>query len=189
MSLFSTLLASQLPVIHIYDGIHVGRDTLRVVDVLGEAGLKSAYANILAKYSSKVNKRLDPETKLEQLFEVFNDQLGTSYAPFEYHGHSAAETVLVVFGTTESSITSQVAAALAEQDSKVGVVNVRVYRPFAEEAFKNALPASVTRLAVLGQVLDEVAVSDDSVHSRLLKMFWLPRSCLINLLSDLLCLT
>lgn len=167
MSLFSTLLASQLPVIHIYDGIHVGRDTLRVVDVLGEAGLKSAYANILAKYSSKVNKRLDPETKLEQLFEVFNDQLGTSYAPFEYHGHSAAETVLVVFGTTESSITSQVAAALAEQDSKVGVVNVRVYRPFAEEAFKNALPASVTRLAVLGQVLDEVAVSDDSVHSRL----------------------
>ncbi|KAH8816165.1 hypothetical protein F5884DRAFT_775211 [Xylogone sp. PMI_703] len=167
MSLFSTLLAAELPTIHIYDGIHVGRDTLRVVDILSKTGLKSAYTNILAQYNSKVNKRLDSETKLGLLFESFNAELGTSYAPFEYYGHSEAEIVLVAFGTTESSISSQVAARLGENGAKVGVINVRVYRPFAEEAFKNVLPASVATVAVLGQVLDEVAVKDESVHSRL----------------------
>ncbi|RFU35098.1 hypothetical protein B7463_g1202, partial [Scytalidium lignicola] len=167
MSLFSTLLAAELPTAHIYDGIHVGRDTLRVVDVLSQTGLKSAYTNILAKYNSKANKRLDSETKLNYLFDAFNSELGTGYAPFEYYGHSAPETVLVVFGTSESSISSQVAARLAEDDVKIGVINVRVYRPFAEEAFKNALPTSVTTVAVLGQVRDEIAVKDNSVRSSL----------------------
>ncbi|RDL37166.1 Uncharacterized protein BP5553_04599 [Venustampulla echinocandica] len=166
MSLFATLLATVLPTIHIYDGINVGRDTLRVIDTLNQTGLSTAYQSI-SKKLSKVSKKADAETKLVQLLNAFNNELGTAYKPFEYHGHAAAEIVLVVFGTVESSLGRQVAEKLSSEGKKVGVINVRVYRPFSEEAFLDALPASVRNITVLGQVLDQTAVADESVRSHL----------------------
>lgn len=166
MSLFSTLLATVLPTLHVYDGVKVGRDTLRVVDVLDQSGLKNAYQSI-SKEISTASKRASPETRVAQVLKAFNDELGTPYELFEYHGHSEPDAVLVVFGTVEASLASQVATKLVEEGSKVGVVNVRVYRPFAEEAFVAALPKSVRTVAVLGQVQDIAAVSDESIHSNL----------------------
>jgi sulfite reductase (NADPH) flavoprotein alpha-component len=166
MSLFSTILATVLPTIHIYDGINVGRETLRVIDILNQSGLKNVYTNVL-KEISKLTKRADAETKATHLLNSFNNELGTAYGLFEYHGHSDAESVLVVFGSVESSLAIQVAKKLAEDGDKVGVINVRVYRPFSEEAFLNALPKSVRSITVLGQVLDQTAVTDASSHSNL----------------------
>jgi sulfite reductase (NADPH) flavoprotein alpha-component len=166
MSLFSTLLSSVLPTLHIYDGINVGRETLRVIDVLDQAGLKNAYTNV-SKELSGVSKRADAEVKLVYLLHAFNSELGTAYELFEYHGHSSPETVLVVFGTVEASLASQVATKLSDEGAKVGVLNVRVYRPFVEEAFLSALPASVRTIAVLGQVLDQSAVADQFIQSSL----------------------
>lgn len=166
MSLFSTLLATVLPTIHIYDGINVGRDTLRVIDALSQSGLSNAYTNVL-KELTKVGKRADAESKAVHLLNSFNNELGTGYGLFEYHGHSRAKTVLVVFGSVESSLATQVAEKLSAEGLKVGVINVRVYRPFAEEAFLKALPASVQAIAVLGQVLDQTAAADLSAHSNL----------------------
>lgn len=166
MSLFATLLAGVLPTLHIYDGVHVGRDTVRVVDVLSQTGLKNTYDSV-AKEFSAVGKRLDVDGKVVQLLQAFNNELGTAYEMFEYHGHSEAEVVLVVFGTVESSISKHVVTKLSEGDSKVGVINVRVYRPFVEEAFLKALPKSVRTIAVLGQVQNDQAVSDQSIQSSL----------------------
>ncbi|KAJ5051796.1 uncharacterized protein L3040_001567 [Drepanopeziza brunnea f. sp. 'multigermtubi'] len=166
MSLFSTILATVLPTIHIYDGVNIGRDTLRVIDVLNHSGLDSAYNNVL-KEVAKISKRADAETKAGHILDAFNNELGTAYGLFEYRGSNAAETVLVVFGSVESSIAGQVAEKLSEVGHKVGTVTVRVYRPFAEEAFLKALPASVTNIVVLGQVVDQTAVADNSTHSNL----------------------
>ncbi|KAG0646035.1 Sulfite reductase [Hyphodiscus hymeniophilus] len=166
MALFSTLLATVLPTIHIFDGINVGRDTLRVIDVLNQSGLSNAYTNVL-KELPKAGKKADPEMKVEHLLNAFNNELGTAYGLFEYRGHSSPEIVLVVFGSVESSLATQVAERLSKEGTKIGVVNVRVYRPFAEEAFLKVLPASVRNLAVLGQVQDQVAVADVSSHSNL----------------------
>ncbi|CZR51960.1 probable sulfite reductase flavoprotein component [Phialocephala subalpina] len=166
MSLFSTILASVLPTIHIYDGVNVARDTLRVIDVLNQSGLSSAYTNVL-KELEKVSKRADAETKVTQLLNAFNNELGTAYNLFEYRGNNNAEVVLVVFGSVESSLAGQVAEKLAADGTKVGVLNVRVYRPFAEEAFLKALPSSVRSIAVLGQVIDQTAVADEYAHSNL----------------------
>lgn len=166
MSLFSTLLASVLPTIHICDGVNVGRDTLRVIDVLSQSGLSNVYGNVVKELET-VSKRADAETKTAKLLDAFNNELGTAYSLFEYRGHSAPEAVLVVFGSVESSLASQVAEKFATDGTKVGVVNVRVYRPFVEEAFLKALPASVSSIAVLGQVLDQTAVADSSAHSNL----------------------
>ncbi|KAL2069666.1 hypothetical protein VTL71DRAFT_14345 [Oculimacula yallundae] len=166
MSLFSTILATVLPTIHIYDGVSVGRDTLRVIDVLNPSGLDTAYKNVLQAVSN-VSKRADAETKAAHVLEAFNNELGTAYGLFEYRGSNTAETVLVVFGSVESSLAGQVAEKLASEGTKVGVVTVRVYRPFAEEAFLKVLPATVSSIAVLGQVVDQSAVTDESAHSNL----------------------
>ena len=166
MSLLSTLLATILPTIHIYDGIRVGRETLRVIDVLSQTGLENAYTTV-SKEIVKASKKVSVEDRVSQLLVAFNSELGTSYEPFEYHGHSSPETVLVVFGTVESSLATQISVRLAQEGSKVGVVNVRVYRPFIEEAFLAALPSSTRSVLVLGQVQDQQAVADQSVHSNL----------------------
>ncbi|OJD19312.1 hypothetical protein AJ78_00761 [Emergomyces pasteurianus Ep9510] len=168
MALFSTLLANILPTIHIYDGIRAGREITRVIDVLGQSGLSDTYNNVLKEASSgPEQKHLDAEGKLLRLLKAFNGELGTDYSPFEYNGHPEATSVLVSFGTIESSLTSQIAAALAKTGARVGVVNVRVYRPFVEEAFLAALPKTTKVVGVLGQVNSDLAAREDGVHSAL----------------------
>jgi sulfite reductase (NADPH) flavoprotein alpha-component len=166
MAVFSTILAAVLPTVHIYDGVNVGRNTLRVIDVLNQSGLSNAYTNVL-KELANISKRANAETKTTQLLNAFNNELGTAYNLFEYRGHPTPENVLVVFGSVESSLATQVAEKLSSEGSKVGIISVRVYRPFVEEAFLKALPASVTSVAVLGQVLDQTAVLDEFTHSTL----------------------
>ena len=167
MALFSTLLASIIPTIHIYDGVSIGRETTRVIDVLDQAGLHNTYKAVQHEASApgKWSKNLD--SKVLRLLNAFNGELGTQYGVFEYHGHATPDSVLVVFGTVESSLASQVALSLERDGAKVGVINVRVYRPFIEEEFLKILPESVRTVGVLGQVDDQQAVSDSSVRSNL----------------------
>jgi sulfite reductase (NADPH) flavoprotein alpha-component len=167
MSLFSTLLASICPTIHIYDGVSVGRETSRVIDVLDQAGLHNTYKAVQNEISEPGKKNADLDTKVQRLLNAFNGELGTQYGLFEYHGHATPDSVLVVFGTVESSLASQVASLLERDGARIGVLNVRVYRPFVEQAFLNALPESVRTIGVLGQVHNPQAVSDNSVRSNL----------------------
>lgn len=164
ISLFATLMAKVLPTIHIYDGVRTSRETLRVIDVLSQVGVADIFQKI-SKTAEGLNTRLDNAGKVLELLQAFNDELGTDYEPFEYVGHEAAETVYVVFGGVEAQLARQVVGKLASDGIKVGAVVVRVYRPFIEEAFIKALPASVLNIAVLGQVTNESAVSDASVQS------------------------
>ncbi|KAF1349583.1 hypothetical protein BDV97DRAFT_351955 [Delphinella strobiligena] len=167
MSLFATLMASIVPSLHIYDGISVGRETTRVVDVLDQAGLQKNYEAILKETPESEKKHSDNEGRVSRLLKAFNGELGTDYKLFEYSGHAEPESVLVVFGTVEASLASQIANIMAEKGVKVGVINVRVYRPFVEEEFLEVLAPSVQNIAVLGQVVDQVAVVDASEHSNL----------------------
>ncbi|POR32871.1 Sulfite reductase [NADPH] flavoprotein component [Tolypocladium paradoxum] len=166
MSLFSTLLATLIPTLHIYDGIRVSRETLRVVDALSESGVADLYSKLTAE-AGKLNPRLDTAGKVVELLKLFNDELGTIYEPFEYHGHETPDVVLVAFGSVETQVAKQTLNKIAGDGAKVGVINVRVYRPFIEEAFLKAIPASARTIAVLGQVRDEVAVEDEATQSAL----------------------
>lgn len=167
MSLLSTILANILPTLHIYDGIKVGKETTRVVDVLDQAGLSSAYTTVQNRLAGPEAKHVDTEGKVLRVLKAFNDELGTEYGLFEYRGHSLPDAVLVSFGTVESSLTSQVASSLSNDGLKVGVINVRVYRPFVEEEFLKVLPKSVKTIGVLGQVHDQQAIGDSGLHSSL----------------------
>ena len=165
MALFATVLAQIIPMLHVYDGLKVGRETTRVVDVLDRAGLRNSYQSVLRDLAASDTKHLDVEGKAIRLLKAFNEELGTDYNFFEYAGHTAPETVMVSFGTIESSLAVQVASALAKAGSRVGSINVRLYRPFVEEEFLRVLPTSTKVIIVLGQVQDSDSVRDVGIHS------------------------
>ena len=168
MSLLSILLSSIMPAVHTYDGVTVGRETTRVVDVMDVGTLKRTYEAVLEGVKGDLaSKRLTDEGKVGKVMEAFNAELGTEYKCFEYAGHREPTSVLVVFGTVEASLSAQVAEALAALGVKIGVVNVRVYRPFVEEEFLAALPPTVQQITVLGQVKDHASVADSNVSSSL----------------------
>ena len=165
MALFATLLSNIVPTLHIYDGINVGRETTRVIDVLDQSGLDGAYTAIQHQLSAPGKGKADLDTKVQRLLEAFNGELGTDYGLFEYHGHPEPESALVVFGSVESSLASQVASSLKKSGVRIGLLVVRIYRPFVEEEFLRLMPKSVKMIGVLGQVGDDQEVGDDSIHS------------------------
>ena len=167
ISLLATLLSQDVPVIHTYDGVQMSRDTTRVIDILDQSNLQKAYQSVLKTTQGDDHKHSTTEGKVLKTIKAFNEELGTDYKAFEYYGHSAAEQVLVTFGSVESSLAAQVAEKLAQQGSQIGMVNVRVYRPFIEESFLKALPTTVKSIGVLGQVGTAQEVSEAGIRSRL----------------------
>lgn len=167
MALFTTLLASVLPSVHIYDGVRVGRENTRVIDVLDQSGLSRTFDTVRKTLEDTRTRHLDAEGKVMQIIQSLNGELGTDYGLFEYHGHEEPTSVLVSFGTVEASLTSQVADALAKVGTRVGVINVRVYRPFVEEEFLRVLPKSTRTVGVLGQVANQQAVQEPGIRSSL----------------------
>ncbi|HTR94199.1 MAG TPA: pyruvate:ferredoxin (flavodoxin) oxidoreductase [Trebonia sp.] len=73
---------------------------------------------------------------------------GRRYSLVSYHGHPEAERVIVIMGSGAETATAT-AEYLAERGEPVGVVRVRLFRPFPAAELLAALPPSVTRVAVL----------------------------------------
>ena len=73
---------------------------------------------------------------------------GRHYGLVEYHGHPAAERVIVIMGSGGETA-RQTAGYLQAAGERVGVLQLRLYRPFPASALVAALPASVRRVAVL----------------------------------------
>jgi pyruvate-ferredoxin/flavodoxin oxidoreductase len=85
---------------------------------------------------------------VQQAMDKFAALTGRQYQLFEYVGAPDAERVIVIMGSGAETTTETVAHLLG-QDEKVGVVKVRLYRPFASETFVQALPPTVKSIAVL----------------------------------------
>jgi pyruvate-ferredoxin/flavodoxin oxidoreductase len=78
----------------------------------------------------------------------FAELTGRRYSPFEYEGHPDAERVLVAIGSAADTAAETV-RRLAANGERVGVVKVRLFRPFSAAAFDSVLPRTVQKLAVL----------------------------------------
>ncbi|TGZ84440.1 hypothetical protein EX30DRAFT_336972 [Ascodesmis nigricans] len=164
MALFATLAAAVLPILHVYDGVRVSRETAKVSDILSLAGLKGVFESITAEEGLTDGGKVKA---LNRILRSLNTELGTAYSLFEYEGHAEPEAVLVVFGSVEASLATQIAKSMVKGGEKVGVIAVRVYSPFSEEDFLAALPKNVKRIAVLGQVANQLAVEDETIQSAL----------------------
>jgi len=79
--------------------------------------------------------------KIEQL-------TGRAYQPFDYYGAADAQSVVVAMGSVCDTIKETV-DYLSGKGEKVGLLQVRLYRPFSQKYFFEALPQSAVRIAVL----------------------------------------
>ncbi len=85
---------------------------------------------------------------VQRTMDKFATLTGRAYRLFEYHGAPNAERVLVVMGSGCETAT-ETADWLNTQGHKVGVLKVRLYRPFSNELFVAALPPTAKLIAVL----------------------------------------
>ena len=80
--------------------------------------------------------------------EKVNAKLGTNYQLFNYYGAPDADRVIVAMGSI-CDVAEEVIDYLNAHGEKVGLVKVRLYRPFVTEKFVAALPETVKKIAVL----------------------------------------
>ena len=91
--------------------------------------------------------------------QQFGARTGRSYNLFDYYGDEAAERVIVLMGSGAQTVIETV-EHLVRQGEKVGVLVVRLYRPFSVAHFINALPKTVKALAVLDRTKEAGAVGE-----------------------------
>jgi pyruvate-ferredoxin/flavodoxin oxidoreductase len=96
---------------------------------------------------------------VEKTMEKFGSLTGRKYRPFEYYGAPDAERVIIVMGSGADTV-EEVCDHLAKSGEKVGVVIVRLFRPFSVEHFIKAIPTTCTKIAVLDRTKEPGAIGE-----------------------------
>ncbi len=79
----------------------------------------------------------------------FGEIVGRHYSLFEFHGHPEAERVIIMMGSGVQTARAMVRVLREQSDAKVGVLAVRLFRPFSATHFLAALPTTTKSIAVL----------------------------------------
>jgi pyruvate-ferredoxin/flavodoxin oxidoreductase len=96
---------------------------------------------------------------VQKTMDFFAERMGRAYRLFDYVGHPDAERVMVMMGSGAEAAHEAVEALVARGE-KVGLVKVRLYRPFSIEAFIGALPKTVRAVAVLDRTKEPGSVGE-----------------------------
>jgi pyruvate-ferredoxin/flavodoxin oxidoreductase len=86
--------------------------------------------------------------KVQAVMDKFAQVVGRSYHPFDYVGAQDAERVIVMMGSGAETA-HETADVLNRRGEKVGLLKIRLYRPFSVKHFLAALPETVKKIAVL----------------------------------------
>ncbi len=85
---------------------------------------------------------------VQEYMDKVNAKIGTNYKLFNYYGAEDAEHVIIAMGSVNDTIEETI-DYLTSQGQKVGVVKVRLYRPFCADALVAAIPETVKKISVL----------------------------------------
>ena len=96
---------------------------------------------------------------VEDYMHQVNAKLGTNYELFNYYGAEDADRVIVAMGSF-CDVAEEVIDYLNARGEKVGLVKVRLYRPFVTDKFVAALPKTVKKIAVLDRTKEPGAVGE-----------------------------
>ncbi|NLZ43104.1 MAG: pyruvate:ferredoxin (flavodoxin) oxidoreductase, partial [Comamonadaceae bacterium] len=178
-------LASRVPFLHFFDGFRTSSEVNKIA-LVDAADLRALVDEELVRAHRA--RALDPERPVlrgtaqnpDVFFQAreacnpyydavpglvaaamqrFAERTGRRYTLFWYHGAPDAERVVVQMGSG-SGATREAAARLEAAGAKVGVVTVRLYRPFDAAAFVAALPRTVKSIAVLDRTKEPGALGE-----------------------------
>ncbi|MFR4334736.1 MAG: pyruvate:ferredoxin (flavodoxin) oxidoreductase, partial [Lawsonibacter sp.] len=116
--------------------------------------------DIFFQHREASNKYYDalPEIVEEYMGKV-NAKLGTDYQLFNYYGAADADRVIIAMGSI-CDVAEEVIDYLNAHGEKVGLVKVRLYRPFRADKLLAAIPATAKKIAVLDRTKEPGALGD-----------------------------
>jgi len=178
-------LEARVPFLHFFDGFRTSHE-LNTLSLLSDAEIRAMIDDDLVRTHRA--RALSPETPfirgaahnpdtyfqareavnpyyakvpgiVEATMQRFGGLTGRNYRLFEYEGAPDAERVVILMGSG-CETAQQTVKVLCAAGEKVGVVQVRLYRPFSAQHFLAAVPAPVRAIAVLEQAKEPGAVGE-----------------------------
>ncbi|RME41103.1 MAG: pyruvate:ferredoxin (flavodoxin) oxidoreductase, partial [Planctomycetota bacterium] len=167
-------LESRIPFVHFFDGFRTSHEVLKIERLEPDDIRAMIDDRLVAEHRARA---LNPERPVlrgsaqnpdvffqareavnpyylacpqivQRVMDRFAQRTGRAYHLFDYVGHPEADSVIVLMGSGAETAHEAV-EALIKQGRRVGVVKVRLYRPFSAAAFLDALPPTTRRIAVL----------------------------------------
>ncbi len=178
-------LKSRIPFLHVFDGFRTSHELQRVELVADEAMRDLLDPDAMAAHRRRAlspdhpvvrGTAHNPDTffqareatnpwydacprHVEETMEAFASAIGRRYHLFDYVGHPEAERVIVMMGSGAETAHETV-EWMVERGEKVGLVKVRLYRPWSAEHLRAALPDAVKTIAVLDRTKEPGAPAE-----------------------------
>ncbi len=178
-------LASRVPFIHFFDGFRTSHEVQKVEEVSFEDMRAMIDEDLVAKHRRRalspdfptikgtsqnpdvyfqgretVNKYYQAAPQIiQEAMDKFAGIVGRQYKLFDYFGHPQAEKVIIIMGTG-AEVVHETVDYLVSKGEKVGMIKVRLYRPFSVDHLAKALPASVKKIAVMDRTKEPGAVGE-----------------------------
>ena len=178
-------LASRVPILHFFDGFRTSHEVAKIEQLPEEDVLALLDPELIQRHRERA---LTPDRPMlrgtaqnpdvffqareacnsfhdavpgivQATFDRLAERTGRKYGLFEYHGAPDAEHVVVLMGSGVGAAHEAV-VHLASGGAKVGLVTVRLYRPFDAHALVAALPPSVRRIAALDRTKEPGALGE-----------------------------
>ncbi len=96
---------------------------------------------------------------VQEYMDKVNEKIGTDYKLFNYYGAPDAEQIIIAMGSVCETIDETI-DYLAAKGQKVGLVKVRLYRPFVKEALIEAIPDAVKKITVLDRTKEPGSIGE-----------------------------
>ena len=169
-----TTLETRIPMVHFFEGFRTSHE-INKIETLSDEKIKSLVNfNAINEHRKRAltpdspvlrGTAQDPDVffqsreaasklykesfaKIKKIMEIYNNLTNKNYDIVEYYGDKNAERVIIAMGSAIEVIKETV-DILNRSNEKVGVINIRLYRPFPKETFLNKLPKMVKKIAVL----------------------------------------
>jgi len=178
-------LRSRIPFLHFFDGFRTSHEVTKIEELTDEDLLSMMDEDLIRAHRERAltpdrpvirGTAQNPDTFfqareacntfynecpgiLQQAMDQFAELTGRRYRLFDYHGHPEADRVLVLMGSAAEAA-HETADWLNSHGEKVGILRVRLYRPFSIESFVQALPTSVEKLCILDRTKEPGAPGD-----------------------------
>lgn len=178
-------LSARVPFLHFFDGFRTSNEYQKIQPLEYDQMVQLLDRNALEDFRKRGLNPERPVTKgtaqnpdiyfqgrevanpyYEAVPEIVEDYMnrlgkltGRKYQLFDYYGHSEATEIIVAMGSVCDTIEETI-DHLAKQGHKVGLVKVRLYRPFSEHHFMRVLPESVKKIAVLDRTKEPGALGE-----------------------------
>ena len=97
---------------------------------------------------------------VQEYMDKVNKKIGTNYALFNYYGAQDAEHVIVAMGSVNETIEETIDYLAEKSGAKLGLIKVRLYRPFATDAFLKTIPKTVKTISVLDRTKEPGSIGE-----------------------------